>query len=263
VTKHTSSKSLIVNADDFGRSHGINRGIIQAHEQGIVTSASLMVRWSAAREAAEYARAHPGLSVGLHFDLGEWACRKNGKWVQLYRVADEKDEHAVAQEAQYQFEEFQKLLGRDPTHIDSHQHMHMSGPSRTILSKYARALGVPLRACSRRVRYRGSFYGQNESGWSLPEFISVESLLKVLARLGEGWTELGCHPGLGEDYDSMYLTERQIEVKTLCDARIRAAIAALGIELRSYHNLNRDHRPGVKAKPSIVTWSKKHAKAIA
>src|SRR4051794_16830036 len=45
---------VIVNADDFGQSRGINRGIILAHEQGIVTSASLMVRWAAAAEAAAY-----------------------------------------------------------------------------------------------------------------------------------------------------------------------------------------------------------------
>jgi len=43
---------LIVNADDFGQSQGVNRGVIAAHEHGIVTSASLMVRWPAAIEAA-------------------------------------------------------------------------------------------------------------------------------------------------------------------------------------------------------------------
>src|SRR5436190_23980393 len=64
-------RAVIVNADDFGQSAGINRGIIEAHERGIVTSASLMVRWPAAPAAAAYACAHRGLSVGLHVDLGE------------------------------------------------------------------------------------------------------------------------------------------------------------------------------------------------
>ena len=63
------ARYLIVNADDFGQSTGINKGVIQAHEEGIVTSASLMVRWPAAPEAAAYARNRPGLSVGLHVDL--------------------------------------------------------------------------------------------------------------------------------------------------------------------------------------------------
>jgi hypothetical protein len=60
---------LIVNADDFGLSGGVNAGIMAAHEHGIVTSASLMVRWPAAR----YAAGHPRMSLGLHLDLGEWA----------------------------------------------------------------------------------------------------------------------------------------------------------------------------------------------
>ena len=53
------TRALIVNADDLGRSSGINRGIGIAHERGIVTSASLMVRLPAAREAAAYARGLP------------------------------------------------------------------------------------------------------------------------------------------------------------------------------------------------------------
>ena len=73
---------LIVNADDFGMSEDVNRGILKAHFEGIVTSASLMVRWPDAAEAADYGRKHPGLSVGLHFDTGEWTCR-NGEWSRL------------------------------------------------------------------------------------------------------------------------------------------------------------------------------------
>jgi len=63
---------LIVNADDFGLSDGVNRGIVEAHERGIVTSASLMVWHDAARAAAAYARGRPQLDVGVHLDLGEW-----------------------------------------------------------------------------------------------------------------------------------------------------------------------------------------------
>ena len=64
-----SGRLLIVNADDFGRSESINGGIVQAHERGIVTSASIMVRWQAARDAAAYAREHGKLGLGLHLDL--------------------------------------------------------------------------------------------------------------------------------------------------------------------------------------------------
>src|SRR4030095_4795665 len=90
-------KYLIVNADDFGQSPGINRGIIEAHEHGIVTSASFMTRWPAAGEAASYAREHPKLSVGLHLDLGEWVYRAE-EWVPLYTVIPVDDPSADALE---------------------------------------------------------------------------------------------------------------------------------------------------------------------
>src|SRR5437762_14267709 len=63
------TRRLIVNADDFGASQSINRAVIQAHQRGILTSASLMVNGAAAAEAVELARAHPCLGVGLHLTL--------------------------------------------------------------------------------------------------------------------------------------------------------------------------------------------------
>src|SRR5438128_1512986 len=99
---------LIVNADDFGQSPGVNRGIMRAHEQGIVTSASLMVRWPAAAEAAAYPRTRTGLSLGLHVDLGEWVCR-GGTWVALYEVVPAADEARVAEEVARQLDSFRRL----------------------------------------------------------------------------------------------------------------------------------------------------------
>src|SRR4051812_9848181 len=117
----TLPKYLIVNADDFGLSAGINRGIIEAHERGIVTSTSLMVRGAAAGEAAQYALAHPELSVGLHVDLCEWAHR-GGEWLRLYEVVPFDDAAAVAREVARQLDAFRAHIGHSPTHVDSHQH---------------------------------------------------------------------------------------------------------------------------------------------
>src|SRR5579884_3617535 len=89
VDEH-GARHLIVNADDFGRSHGINRGVFVAHDQGIVTSASLMVRWPAATDAVNYARGAPGLSLGLHIDLAEWVHTPSG-WRPVYEVVDNQD----------------------------------------------------------------------------------------------------------------------------------------------------------------------------
>lgn len=91
----TGTRHLIVNADDFGQSLGVNRGIIEAHERGIVTSASLMVRSPAAADAAAYSARRPKLSLGLHLDLGEWSYRGN-RWVPLYEVVRVDDAEACA-----------------------------------------------------------------------------------------------------------------------------------------------------------------------
>ncbi len=231
---------LIVNADDFGLSAGVNKGVIRAHEIGIVTSASLMIRWPAAGEAAAYARAHPSLSVGLHVDLGEWA-RRDGRWRPVYRVLARLDRPRVDAEARRQLALFQRLVGKDPTHIDSHQHVHRDEPAASIFGALAARIGVPLRERS-RVRYCGDFYGQNAEGDAFPEVLTVESLRELLARLPAGVTELGCHPGLDDDVDSMYRAERATEVSVLCDPRTRAAIREERIDLISFHELPASHR---------------------
>src|SRR6266566_7386787 len=127
-----AERYLIVNADDFGQSPGVNRGIITGHEQGIVTSASLMVRWAAAAEAAAYGRTHPALSVGLHVDLGEWVYRDE-TWVALYEVVPLADRAAVTEEVSRQLAAFRRLMGREPTHIDSHQHVHRDEPVHSVV----------------------------------------------------------------------------------------------------------------------------------
>ncbi len=235
----TARRYLIVNADDFGRSPGVNQGVIMAHEQGVVTSASLMVRWPAAAAAAAYARAHPRLSPGLHVDLGEWAYRQES-WVPLYEVVANQDPAAVARAAADQLAAFRDLVGRNPSHIDSHQHVHRDEPARSILLRMARELGVPLRHFGPGAHYVGDFYGQAAKGWPCPEAISVAGLLRILTALAPGVTELGCHPGKGEDFDSMYLRERSQEVKTLCHPQVRAALAVGAIELRSFDTYAND-----------------------
>lgn len=121
-----------MNADDFGRSPGINQGIIRSHENGIVTSASLMVGWRAAAEAAAYARRRPVLSAGLHLDLCEWS-HLSGAWQKVYEVVPLNNFEAVAKEIARQLAEFRKWMGQEPTHLDSHQHVHRAEPVLGVL----------------------------------------------------------------------------------------------------------------------------------
>jgi chitin disaccharide deacetylase len=229
----TTNRRLIVNADDFGLSPGVNRGIAAAHEHGIVTSASLMVRWPAAEEAAAYAHEHTKLSVGLHFDLGEWTFA-NETWRLAYEVVPADKEDAVQDELARQLDAFRRLLRRDPTHLDSHQHVHRSEPVRTIVLRAARNMGIVVRSLDPAVRYCGQFYGQSDKGYPYPEGISVSGLLKTLHELPAGITEMGCHPGESDGLNSIYCHERATECRTLCDPRVRAALAAEGILLCSF-----------------------------
>jgi predicted glycoside hydrolase/deacetylase ChbG (UPF0249 family) len=226
---------LIINADDFGMSTGVNRGIIQAHQAGVITSTSMMVRGSAVAEAAALAHGNPRLGIGLHVDLCEWEYRDE-EWRLRYSVVATEDAEAVAREVGRQLDAFRLLMGCDPTHIDSHQHMHKDEPVRTVLHELTRKLGIPLRHFHPGIAYCGKFYGQSDKGYAFPDEISVESLLDILWTLPAGVTELACHPAAATDFDSTYRDERIVELESLCDPRVRAAIKKSGVELRSFRD---------------------------
>jgi chitin disaccharide deacetylase len=234
----TGPRLLVVNADDFGRSRGVNAGVIAAHERGIVSSASLMVRWPAAREAADYALERPQLGIGLHLDLGEWV-NADGRWVPLYEVVPLNDDDAVRDEVSRQLDRFRELTGRNPTHVDSHQHVHEREPVRAAAHELARALSVPLRGWTPGIRYLGGFYGQSEDGTPLSGAISVASLVRLLRKLNRGTTELSCHPGDADGLEGMYAKERAREVEALCHPTVAEVIDREGIKLVSFTEVPR------------------------
>jgi len=227
----SAERFLVVNADDLGLSAAVNEGIFAAHERGIVTSASLMVRQGAARAAAEHAAANPELAVGLHIDLGEWNY-ESGEWTQAYLHCDTDDAAAVEAECRAQLERFGALLGREPTHLDSHQHVHESEPARGVVEALAAELGLPLR--NRAVRYEGGFYGQSGKGEPFPEGIAPERLIALVEALPPGWTEIGCHPAAGPVPTSSYDAERQVELATLCDPGVKTLLNVSNVKLCSF-----------------------------
>jgi chitin disaccharide deacetylase len=212
----------------------VNAGIAHAHERGIVTSASLMVRQTGAAEVAMLADAHPRLAIGLHLDLGQWDYA-GGEWSAAYVRCDQQDEAAVVSECRAQLEAFRALLGREPTHLDSHQHVHDSEPVSSAMEAIAAELGVPLRG--RRVRYDGGFYGQTGKGEPVPEAITVAHLEAMIRALAPGWTEIGCHPALGAVEGSSYGRERERELRTLCDPELPTMLEREGVRLRSFADL--------------------------
>ena len=134
-------RNLIVNADDLGWTAGVNRGIAEAHRNGIVTSASLLANGEAFAEAAKLAREARGLGVGVHLNLndgppvaprksvaslvnnsGEFAGGPDGLLVKIATHGISMREVELEWNAQ-----ISKVCdaGIDPTHLDGHKHVHM------------------------------------------------------------------------------------------------------------------------------------------
>jgi chitin disaccharide deacetylase len=213
-------RRLIVNADDLGLARGVNQGIVEAHVDGILTSASLMVDGPAADHAVGAASEHPALSLGLHFvDDGPGL----------------DDPGHAAREFAAQLERFRAMTGAEPTHVDSHHHVHVNRMS--IFARLAEPLGVPLRGDG-RVRYIGAFFGHPQRGVVDHERIRAPFLLRLIeTEVGAPFIELGCHPGrVTEDLSSSYAPEREIELATLTEPGLRERIEALGVTLASYHD---------------------------
>jgi predicted glycoside hydrolase/deacetylase ChbG (UPF0249 family) len=100
-------------------------------------------------------------------------------------------------------------------------------------------LGVPLREDG-TVKFLGGFYAQWE--WMVTElrYVSVEFLQEMIRKeVRSGFTEISCHPGyVSSDYHAVYLAEREHEVKSLTDPRIRATVEAEEIRLVGYADVS-------------------------
>ncbi len=149
-------KKLIVNADDLGLTPGVNRGVLRAFQDGIVTSASLLVTGSAFDDAVALARQNPELDVGLHLTLVEEQAilgrevlptlvdesgrlpRTSGEFLRralLARISwDEVEREIAAQIAHFQ------NTGLRLSHLDSHQHLHMFPPVFQIVRRLTRGM---------------------------------------------------------------------------------------------------------------------------
>ena len=219
---------LIVNADDFGATRGINRGIIEAHLHGVVTSTSLMVTTPWCEDAVRLARTAPDLGVGLHVDLGDAAKAS---------AADPDDIHRCATELQRQLLLFEAMTGRRPTHLDSHHNSHRDPRLLACFLQLSREHDLPLREHS-AAQYVSSFYGR-WGGETHPEQIGVDALIGMLDRdIGEGFSELSCHPGYSDsDLRSGYAVERELELQTLCDPAIVRALRDRQIRLIGFRDL--------------------------
>ncbi len=220
--------SLIVNGDDFGMSPGVSAGIVEAHVSGILTSTSLLVSTPFSPAAAVLARAHPDLSVGLHFCLTD----EDG-----HLTVDPAHISDCRAELRRQYDRFVALIGADPTHLDSHHHVHRDDRLQPLFLEIAEQHDLPLREHS-SIRYFSAFYGQWD-GETHPEQIGAPALEAMLrAGFGDGPTELGCHPGqVDSQLRSAYYRERELELTTLCAGSLRRVLEDCGLCLMGFRDV--------------------------
>ncbi len=224
---------VIVNADDFGESSGINEGVIEAHAHGIVSSASLMVDAPDAEAAVALARRHPRLGLGIHVVLD-----RGGQ-----HPVDPDDLGAVATELARQARRFIALTGRPPTHIDSHHHVHQRFNVARLFLDLGSRYQVPVRGFS-SVVYVGRFYGDWTDGQSRVDHISADYLISLLHGLGPGVSEVSCHPGHPDVHsDAGYNRQREVELRVLIDERVNATVRAGGLDLINYADYGRLEGP--------------------
>jgi len=152
-------KKLIVNADDFGRSPGVSRGILEAHRTGIVTSTSVMINQPGIEEQLAQALAHPKLGVGLHLVFSAWRpvlppkvipslVTPSGQFLDqhtLWARAEQIRSGQLRAELTAQVEQFVALTGGLPDHLDCHHFVHLYPPFFQVYADLTVAFRLPLR----------------------------------------------------------------------------------------------------------------------
>lgn len=152
------ARNLIVNADDLGWTTGVNRGVAEAHRNGIVTSASLLANGEAVAEAVELARDTNGLGVGVHLNLndgppvapresvpslvndsGEFEGGPDGLLLKIATRGLAMREVEIEWEAQISKV---RNAGIEPTHLDGHKHVHMLPGLFEIALRLAKRHGI-------------------------------------------------------------------------------------------------------------------------
>jgi chitin disaccharide deacetylase len=269
-------RTLVVNADDLGLTVGVNTGIFDAHDRGILTSASLMAHAPATANAIRGVRSRPTLGVGVHLTLVDGGpifppdrvptlVNDDGQFraswkpfivaCLLGRVSMQDVERELT--AQVECVAFQ---GITVTHLDAHKHVHVYPPVFEIVVRLAARFGIPvIRVPYERTLADLPLYVWAQQNYRLaaahgiatPAFagramtgvMTLDALASTVQRLRPGRTELMVHPGYVDaalrQIPTRLLASRETEVALLTSSEIDRVIAAEEIRLAS-HDLQSD-----------------------
>ncbi|WP_227317741.1 chitin disaccharide deacetylase [Cedecea davisae] len=249
---------LIINADDFGLSKAQNYGIIEAFHHGVVTSTTAMMNAEAIKHAAGLCARYPGLGVGMHFVLtlgrpltempvltrGEGVL---GKWIWEMAEQGQLDLAEIRQELESQYQRFIDVFGIEPTHLDSHHHVHMIPEIFPIVAAFANAKGIPLRvdrdaAARDDIALAGVRSTEGFSSEFYGDAISEELLLESVdasAQRREKSLEVMCHPSFVDNtlLKSNYCYPRLAELEVLTSSALKYALAERGYRLGTFRDI--------------------------
>lgn len=274
---------LVVNADDLGLHEDINRGIQKAHQEGIVTSASLVACGRAFEDALNVLRACPDLGVGIHLTLIEEAplCRperipsllnRSGRFHGSYRRFSERLFWGKIKAGELRREleaQVRRVLeaGIRPSHLDSHQHIHLLPVVWQVATEFAGRYRIPFiripyfQPVWRRLRapWEGVFRaGLNAlsrvrrrqldtlraadfmAGLHVSGRLKESDLLSLLGALRPGICEVIVHPGVTTPaLEGRYAWrfEWSGELSALTSAEVRSAVERFGVCLVNYRRL--------------------------
>jgi predicted glycoside hydrolase/deacetylase ChbG (UPF0249 family) len=255
---------LITNADDFGFTRDVNTGIVEAHTRGVLTATTLMAYGSAFEHAVELAKSHESLDIGVHLQLVQHPYPESIP-AMLVQLASGR----LKPQDEFR-QQIEKVLaaGLEPTHLDTHKHIHLlpavldaivplsreygisyirrpfdlpftGRPVPLALRLTAKAMSLPRRRFSRMVPHATDHF----AGFVLTGDFSAADLVHLIQTLPAGVTEFMCHPGhCGAELQAAATRlkdSRTAELAALTDPSVQEAIVRSEVVLTNYRALAR------------------------
>lgn len=248
-----STKRLIINADDFNLTPGVSRGILKAHDEGIVTSTTVLINLPLSGNTIREAEKRKKLGLGLHLNVTlmrplnrpsviRSLVKSDGSFKRpsdyLQKSPSIKD---LIKEYNSQIQLFQKSFEKKPDHLDTHHHLHDLPVFFQAVSYLAKKWKIPMRRSrifqmdrfayeTKRLKTTDYLFGNLDARF----YWQKEPFMGVLENLPEGTGEIGCHPAFLDSElrrISSLQDARAIELKLFSDKKLRKTASELGVEL--------------------------------
>jgi hypothetical protein len=244
---------IIINADDFGLTNGVTYGIYDAIKNGVVSSTTLMVNQEASLLAGRIARQDENLNVGLHLNISKGfplsncpsLVDENNNFIKPKDLLndDEYLEEEIYQEFLKQYERFFEIVGRKPTHLDSHLYSHQIFPKvQRQAIKFAEEFRLPVRACQTKYYQKIELIDEFKVIGEMSIYDLFSKFMDLInLNLKQDYLELMVHPGF-VDLEllniSSYNLPRVLEAKVLKLKEVKKYLELNNVEIISFREVS-------------------------